>query len=184
MHSENLIKIIVFICRIIDKTLRKTSLNDTFYYPKPSVYSFWHGNQFPMMLSNPKSSIVIMVSCSKDGEILSRILRKFGYLTVRGSSSKGGGKSDDRNYKICAPRRGCSFAFAADGPRGLYHILKSGVVYAAQKTGMPLLPISCSPKNKIVINKSWDKAGIPLPFSKMVQISGEPVYISSEDSIE
>lgn len=93
MHSENLIKIIVFICRIIDKTLRKTSLNDTFYYPKPSVYSFWHGNQFPMMLSNQKSSIVIMVSCSKDGEILSRILRKFGYLTVRGSSSKGGGRA-------------------------------------------------------------------------------------------
>ncbi len=77
MRSENLMKIIMFICRIIDKTLRKTFLNDTFHYSKLSVYSFWHGNQFPMMLSNQKSNIVIMVSCSKDGEILSRILRKF-----------------------------------------------------------------------------------------------------------
>ncbi|MDR0820065.1 MAG: DUF374 domain-containing protein [Endomicrobium sp.] len=182
MRSKNLIKIIVFICRIIDKTLRKTSLNDTFYYPKSSVYSFWHGNQFPMMLSNQKSNIVIMVSRSKDGEILSRILRRFGYLTVRGSSSKGGGRALIEIIRYA--RRGYSLAFAADGPRGLYHILKSGVIYAAQKTGMPLLPISCSPKNKIVINKLWDKTEIPLPFSKMVQIYGEPIYINGKDSIK
>ncbi|MCA6084687.1 glycosyltransferase family 9 protein [Candidatus Endomicrobiellum agilis] len=182
MPSKNLMRIIIFICRIIDKTLRKKSLNDTFHYPKPSIYSFWHGNTFPMMFSNQKSNIVIMASLSKDGEILSQVLKKYGYLTVRGSSSKSGGRALIEIIRYA--RKGYSIAFGADGPKGLYHKFKYGAVYAAQKTGMLLLPISCSPKNKIVINKSWDKMIIPLPFSKMVQIYGEPFYIDDGDDIE
>ncbi|MDR3092851.1 MAG: lysophospholipid acyltransferase family protein, partial [Endomicrobium sp.] len=182
MPSKNLMRIIIFICRIIDKTLRKKPLNDTFHYPKPSIYSFWHGNTFPMMFSNQKSNIVIMASLSKDGEILSQVLKKYGYLTVRGSSSKSGGRALIEIIRYA--RKGYSIAFGADGPKGLYHKFKYGAVYAAQKTGMLLLPISCSPKNKIVINKSWDKMIIPLPFSKMVQIYGEPFYIDDGDDIE
>ncbi|MDR3256834.1 MAG: lipopolysaccharide heptosyltransferase II [Endomicrobium sp.] len=182
MRSKKLVKIIAFVCRIIDKTLRKTSLNNTFHYPKPSIYSFWHGNEFPMMLSNQKNNIVIMVSLSKDGELLSQILQKFGYLTVRGSSTKGGKRGLIEIIRYA--RKGYTLAFAADGPRGPYHKLKPGVVYTAQKTGMPLLPISCSPKNKIVLNKSWDKTIIPLPFSKTIQIYGDPVYVNDGDNIE
>jgi lipopolysaccharide heptosyltransferase II len=182
MYNKNLIKILIFISRIIDKTLRKISLNDTFRYFKPSIYSFWHGNELPMMMSNQKSNIVIMVSLSKDGELLSKILQKFGYLTVRGSSSKGGKKALIKIIRYA--RKGYSLAFAADGPRGPYHKLKLGVVYASQKTGMPLIPISCSSKNKIVLNNSWDKSIIPLPFSKMVQVYGTPIYVNDNDNIE
>ncbi|MDR1244785.1 MAG: DUF374 domain-containing protein, partial [Endomicrobium sp.] len=81
MQNKALLKMVIFICRIIDKTLRKKSLNDTFHYPKPSIYPFWHGNEFPMLMSNQKRNIVIMVSLSKDGELLSQVLQSFGYLT-------------------------------------------------------------------------------------------------------
>jgi lipopolysaccharide heptosyltransferase II len=182
MRSESFIKILVFVCRVIDKTLRKRSLNNTLHYPKPSIYPFWHGTEFSMMLSNQKSNIVIMVSLSNDGELLSQILHKFGYITVRGSSSKGGERALIKIIKYA--RNGHTLAFAADGPKGPYHKLKVGVIYAAQKTGMPLLPISCSPKNKIMFSKSWDKTIIPLPFSKIVQIYGEPIYINAEDNVE
>ncbi|MCA6071068.1 MAG: lipopolysaccharide heptosyltransferase II [Endomicrobium sp.] len=182
MRKESFIKIVAFICHIIDKTLRKKSLNETLHYPEPSIYSFWHGNEFPMMMSNQKNNIVIMVSLSDDGEMLSQILKSFGYITVRGSSSKGGERALIKIIRYA--RQGRTLAFAADGPRGPYHKLKSGVVYTAQKTGMPLLPINCSPKNKIVLNKSWDKTIIPLPFSKTVQIYGEPVYVNDGDNIE
>jgi lipopolysaccharide heptosyltransferase II len=182
MRNESFIKIITFICRIIDKTLRKTSLNETLHYTKPSIYSFWHGNEFPMLMSNQKSNIVIMVSLSNDGELLSQVLQDFGYITVRGSSSKGGERALIKIIKYA--RQGHTLAFAADGPRGPYHKLKSGVVYTAQKTGMPLLPINCSPKNKIILKKSWDKTIIPLPFSRTVQIYGEPVYVNDGDNIE
>ncbi|MCA6071979.1 MAG: lipopolysaccharide heptosyltransferase II [Endomicrobium sp.] len=182
MRKESFIKIVTFICHIIDKTLRKKSLNETLHYPKPSIYSFWHGNEFPMLMSNQKNNIVIMVSLSDDGEMLSQILKSFGYITVRGSSGKGGERALIKIIRYA--RQGRTLAFAADGPRGPYHKLKSGVVYTAQKTGMPLLPINCSPKNKIVLNKSWDKTIIPLPFSKTVQIYGEPIYVNDGDNIE
>ena len=181
MRKESFVKIITFICRIIDKTLRKKSLNETLHYPKPSIYSFWHGCEFPMMMSNQKNNIVIMVSLSDDGDMMSQILQSFGYIIVRGSSSKGGERALIKIIRYA--RQGHTLAFAADGPRGPYHKLKSGVVYTAQKTGMPLLPINCSPKNKIVLN-TWAKTIIPLPFSKTVQIYGKPVYVNDGDNIE
>lgn len=185
MYDTNLaVKIIVFICRILYKTLKKTFINDTFIYPKPSIYSFWHGNELPIVLANLTNrikNVVIMVSLSKDGELVSRVLHKFGYLTVRGSSSRGGRKALIKMIR-CA-RDGYSLAFAADGPRGPYHKLKLGVVYVAQKTGIPIIPISCSSKNKFVLSRSWDKFIIPIPFSKMVQAYGKPIYIDKEDDI-
>jgi lipopolysaccharide heptosyltransferase II len=166
----------------VNKTLRKRYLNSTLHYHKPSIYPFWHGTEFSMMMSNQKSNIVIMVSLSSDGELLSQILHKFGYITVRGSSSKGGERALIKIIKYA--REGHTIAFAADGPKGPYHKLKTGVIYVAQKTGMPLLPISCSPKNKIVLSKSWDRTIIPLPFSKTVQLYGSPIYVNAEDNIE
>ncbi|MDR3195197.1 MAG: DUF374 domain-containing protein [Endomicrobium sp.] len=182
MQNKVLLKMVIFICRLIDKTLRKKSLNDAFHYPKPSIYPFWHGNELPMLMSNQKRNIVIMVSLSNDGDLLSQVLQSFGYLTVRGSSTRGGERGLIEIIRYA--REGYSPAFAADGPKGPYRKLKSGVIYAAQKTGMPIVPINCSPKNKIVLKKTWDKTVIPLPFSKAVQIYGEPIYINKNDDIE
>jgi lipopolysaccharide heptosyltransferase II len=182
MQNKTLLKIVIFICRIIDKTLRKKSLNDTFHYPKPSMYAFWHGNEFPMLMSNKKRNIVIMVSLSKDGEMLSQVLQNFGYLTVRGSSTRGGERGLIEIIKHA--QKGYSSAFAADGPKGPYHKLKPGIIYAAQKTGIPIIPINCSSKNKIILKKTWDKTIIPLPFSKTVQIYGEPIYVNKDDNID
>jgi len=186
MYGANLVvNIIVFVCRILYKTLRKTFINDTSLYPKHLVYSFWHGNELPIVLANlanhKKNNVVVMVSLSNDGELLSQVLRKFGYLTVRGSSSKRGQRALMEMIEYA--RDGYSLAFAADGPRGPYHKLKPGVVYVAQKTGMPIVPIGCSSKNKVVLSGSWDKSIIPLPFSKMVQVYGEPIYVDREDDI-
>jgi lipopolysaccharide heptosyltransferase II len=133
-------------------------------------------------MSNQKRNIVIMVSLSKDGELLSQVLQSFGYLTVRGSSTRGGERALIEIIRYA--HKGYSPAFAADGPKGPRRQLKSGVIYAAQKTGMPIVPINCSPKNKIILKNTWDKTIIPLPFSKTIQIYGEPIYINKEDDIE
>lgn len=181
MDRKFIAKAIVFVARIIDKTLRKKVLNDLQYYPEPAVYPFWHGVEFSMFVVNQNSGVVIMVSLSKDGDLMAYILESFGFATVRGSSSRGGRKALLEIIKLA--KEGRNLAFAADGPRGPYHKLKSGVIYTAQKTGMPVIPVCSAPKRKIQL-KSWDKMQIPLPFTKVVQICGKPVYIKENDDIE
>jgi lipopolysaccharide heptosyltransferase I len=182
MDNKYIAKILAFAVSALGATLRKKILNDDHYYPKPAIYPFWHSNEFAMLVYNKHSDIVIMSSLSKDGELMTYLLEKFGYIAVRGSSSRGAERALIEMIRYA--RKGYSLAFAADGPRGPYHKLKSGVVYAAQKTGMPLLPVCSSVKTKIILNKAWDKLRIPLPFSKAVQIYGNPIYVNPEDNLE
>jgi ADP-heptose:LPS heptosyltransferase/lysophospholipid acyltransferase (LPLAT)-like uncharacterized protein len=135
-----------------------------------------------MMMFNQNNNIVVMVSLSDDGEILSKVLEDFGYLIVRGSSNKSGSKALIKFMEYA--RNGYNLAIAADGPRGPYHKLKVGVIYVAKKTKIPLIPISCSSSKKITLTKTWDNTVIPLPFSKLVQIYGKPIYINNHDNIE
>lgn len=181
MERKTLVKIIGFAASAIDKTLRAEILNDTHYYPEKAVYSFWHGAAFTMLVLSKNSNIVIMASKSKDGDIMAGLLQYFGYQVVRGSSSRGGERG--LIELIRHAKNGDNLAFAVDGPRGPRHVVKAGVIYAAQKAGLPVLPVSSSSKWKINL-KSWDKLAIPLPFSKTVQIWSDPVYIKPEDDIE
>ncbi|MDR3049895.1 MAG: DUF374 domain-containing protein [Elusimicrobiota bacterium] len=167
---------------LIDKTLRKKYLNDTPRFLQPAIYPFWHGNEFAMLMSNQNNNIVIMVSLSKDGEILSQLLNNLGYITVRGSSTRGAQRALIEIIRY--GRKNYSLAFAADGPKGPYHKLKAGVVYAAQKSGLPIVPICCSAQRNFLLKKTWDKERIPLPFSKTIQIWGAPIYIGEKDNIE
>ncbi|MDR0823210.1 MAG: DUF374 domain-containing protein, partial [Endomicrobium sp.] len=167
---------------LIDKTLNKKYLNDTPRFPQPAIYPFWHGNEFAMLMSNQNNNIVIMVSLSKDGEILSQLLNNLGYITVRGSSTHGAQRALIEIIRY--GRKNYSLAFAADGPKGPYHKLKQGVIYAAQKSGLPIVPICCSARRNFLLKKTWDKEKIPKPFSTTVQICGNPIYISENDNID
>lgn len=181
MGRKILAKVIIILSKCLDKTIRKKFLNDPKHYPEPSVYAFWHGTEFPMMIMNKNSGVVIMVSLSQDGELMAKALESFGYITVRGSSSRGARKALLEIIRYA--KEGHSLAFAADGPRGPYHKMKSGGVYAALKSGMSIIPVSACSKRSIVLN-SWDKMIIPVPFTKVVQICGEPIYIKEGDNIE
>lgn len=182
MEIKNKARIIAAAMYLIDKTLRKKYLNETQRYPAQAIYPFWHGDEIAMLLNNQNHDITIMVSLSKDGELLAEILRIFGYRAVRGSSNKGAQRA--LIEIIREGRKGYDLAFAADGPKGPYHKLKEGVIYAAQKTGLPIVCICSSVKNRLVLKKSWDQGRIPMPFSKAIQIYGEPIFIDPKDDVE
>ncbi|MDR2191850.1 MAG: DUF374 domain-containing protein [Endomicrobium sp.] len=182
MKNKIILNIICAFVWLIDKTVRKRFVNGKPYEPTPAVYPFWHGTSIQMIMNNQKSGIVIMASLSKDGELISSLLQRFGFETVRGSSSRGAQRALKEMTQ--AAQNGKTLAFAADGPRGAYHVLKAGVIYTAQKSGIPILPVAACPKNKIVLKKSWDKMQIPLPFTKAVQIYSKPVYVRENDDIE
>jgi lysophospholipid acyltransferase (LPLAT)-like uncharacterized protein len=122
-----------------------------------------------------------LVSKSKDGEYMARILRFFGFNCVRGSSSHGGLLA--MRGLLRATAKGHSAVITPDGPRGPVFKMHPGVIFLAQKSGVPIIPAACALSKKKVIG-SWDKYQFPLPFSRVEARYGAPFLVSATDSTE
>ncbi len=121
---------------------------------------------------------LIMISPSLDGEIAARAAARFGYTTVRGSSSRGGSQALQRMIAVmnAGPKKFIC-GTAVDGPQGPARRLKKGMVVVAKQTGAPFVPVACSGDRLITFPKAWDRTIIPQPFSRMTVAFGEPVAI-------
>jgi lysophospholipid acyltransferase (LPLAT)-like uncharacterized protein len=138
------------------------------------IYAFWHGHLFYLMYRYRGSGVYILVSQSRDGDVLSEILRHFGLPTIRGSSSRGGRRSLLELVRLA--RAGASAAIAPDGPRGPRHQVQSGVVTLARLTEMPIIPVAVGARWKIEFH-SWDRFLLPLPGSRVIIAYGQPVLV-------
>jgi lysophospholipid acyltransferase (LPLAT)-like uncharacterized protein len=146
------------------------------------IYAFWHNQQ--LFLLYPKRSqgrICVLVSMSKDGEYIARSLPKFKMKAMRGSTTRGG-YSALRGLMDIA-EAGYSLAITPDGPRGPIYNARSGIIYLAQKTRLPIIPAGVACSNKITVN-SWDKFQIPLPFGRCAVVYGDAVWVGEADDIE
>jgi lysophospholipid acyltransferase (LPLAT)-like uncharacterized protein len=132
---------------------------------RPFVYSFWHTCMLPAMFLWRDLNIRVMSSDSFDGEYTGRIMQKFGFVKVRGSSSKGAVRA------LLSMRReieqGWVVAFTIDGPRGPRYVAKPGPVILARATGVPMVVFHIAVDNAWVL-KTWDRLMIPKPFSRML----------------
>lgn len=142
---------------------------------KNFIYAFWHGRQFLLFHTHRNLDVVIPASESRDGEVQARILRRFGFDVVRGSSKRKGERA--LLGLVDALRKGKSIALAVDGPRGPVYEVKQGVTYLAGKLDRPIVPLSVGAKRAWVLEKIWDKYLLPKPFSRCVIIYGEPIIV-------
>jgi len=173
--------IIAFFIKFMGSTLRLRHLNKTRIHHAQALYPIWHSDEIGLAYSYRHTGITILVSLSKDGEILAGAVKRLGFSTVRGSSSRGGQKALFEIFEII--KNGANICFAADGPRGPYHKLKSGMIYVAQKSALPIFPAAAGFKHYFTL-RSWDKTKIPIPFTRAVAVYGKPVYVKPEDDIE
>ncbi|MBU3956142.1 DUF374 domain-containing protein, partial [bacterium] len=104
-----------------------------------------------------------------------------GYSPVRGSTSRGGMRALAGMIKKL--RSGANCAFTPDGPRGPLRKVHPGVVYAARKTGCPVVPVSFSAKRALVLGH-WDEFIVPAPFNKIVLSHGAPLYFDERGDID
>ena len=113
----------------------------------PYILAFWHSRLFLMPYAYPGRRIAILISEHRDGEFISRTMNRFGFLTARGSTTRGGAAG--LREIVRKIRSGCDAAFTPDGPRGPARIVQPGVITAARLTGAPIIPVtfSCSKKN-------------------------------------
>ena len=99
----------------------------------PVIFAHWHGDDLSLLVPFSAEDLTIMVSRSKDGDLLSGVLNRLGYDTVRGSSSKGGKEALREMAGLL--EKGRSMVLTVDGPRGPRARVKPGVIASlANKT--------------------------------------------------
>lgn len=140
---------------------------------RPLVLAFWHGQQMLLLGWPRRRRTLVMVSWSRDGALQSGVMRAQGLRVVRGSSSRGGAPALRRMARaLSAP---LDAAFAVDGPRGPRRRAKPGAALAARLSGGLLVPMGAAASTSRVLRRSWDRFSIPMPFSRVQIVLGQPL---------
>lgn len=170
-----------YITLLLGMTLRVVISKHSEYNPKTQyLFAFWHGKQLlPVFeLQNHGTRRAVLVSPSRDGDLLTIWLKNLGYEVIRGSSRK-------QNISALAGmirklKEGYSLGFGIDGPVGPIYKVKPGMTHMAQKFGIAIVPVGSAFSRRWIVEKAWDKYEIPKPFAKAVFYLGKPFYIEKE----
>lgn len=174
--------LINFICKTVKfETVGAEHLKSVEKSGKIPIYTVWHNRIFLGTYYLRNRKIVVITSQSFDGEYIAAFLTRFGFGTVRGSSTRGGVGALVEMIRLM--KQGLATAFTIDGPKGPRYVAKSGACLLAKKTGNPILPFSVEAGKFWTIN-SWDKLQIPKPFSRARFYYGEPVYVEKDANDE
>ncbi len=113
---------------------------------KRVIIVFWHGRQLMMPLAYRGTEAHILISQHRDGELIHRIVSRFGFRSVRGSTTRGGSAALRRLVRL--GRSGVDLVVTPDGPKGPRQVVQAGVIQLAKATGLPIVPLtfSCTKK--------------------------------------
>lgn len=113
---------------------------------KPIILSFWHAHQLMIPVGYRGAVANVLISRHRDGELIARIISRFGHRAVRGSSTRGGALALRELIRI--GRSGADLVVTPDGPKGPRQVAKLGVIQLAKATGLPIVPLAfgCSKK--------------------------------------
>ena len=177
------------LARLLFRTLRLHVVDHAGFLSAPSktpvILTFWH-NRIPAIAvgflrtyhRRAGKGVIVLTSPSKDGDILSSVMAWLGMGSVRGSSSRRGSTAlRELSAKLT---EGYDLAVTPDGPRGPKYSLGPGVIFLAQKTGIPIMLLHARYHRAFRL-KTWDAFPIPFPFSR-VDITTDP-YITIDSSL-
>ncbi len=144
---------------------------------RPLIVSFWHACMIPATYVCRDIGVRVMSSNSYDGEYMGRIIRKFGFVAVKGSSTRNAVRA------LLGLRRalqeGWTVAFTLDGPRGPRRKVKPGPVALARSSGVPLSTFHMAVDRAWVLN-TWDRLIIPKPFSRVLMRFGKLIPVPTD----
>lgn len=151
---------------------------------KSSIYAMWHAHECCIFGLKNKANVNVLISRSVDGEIIARASEKLGFQTVRGSKGKKG--SAEATLKLIEKLKSNEdIAIMVDGPSGPNRIVKEGVIKIAKLSGAPIVPVVWySPDFNFLKIPSWDKFTYPLGYVRLINLYGDPIYVSSENNDE
>lgn len=153
---------------------------------RPFVVALWHDELFTLIHVRRNLKLVTVVSKSRDGEYLARLLQSLGLETARGSSSRGGVEALLQAARLMREKK-CHAVLTVDGPRGPRHKAKQGAIVLAFRAPAHIIPVRLFPR-RAKLFKSWDRFQLPLPFSRVDIVFGEPYRLEanrlSEETLE
>lgn len=156
-------------------------------FPENAIFVAWHNRLalsipvYDRFISKRKTrfQLAALVSASKDGALLARVLENLHVQPIRGSTSRRGPQALLELTKWV--ERGYDLAITPDGPRGPAYKVQNGVIALAQLTGRPIIPVSINLQKKKTF-QTWDRFQVPYPFSRAEVVFAHPINVPREAS--
>lgn len=145
---------------------------------RPFIFALWHGQLLSCTWMRRGEGITVMISEHRDGEIIARIVERWGYHTVRGSTSRGAGRA--LLGMVRQLEAGNEFAITPDGPRGPAGEAQGGVLLASQRANAAILPMRADCARAWHLG-NWDRFMIPKPFARVTITYFEPWVAPATD---
>lgn len=185
-HGRLAARVIALVARLLASSLRWHWTDHSFFNDtgteQRAIFAIWH-NRLALSLilyrrhvarCGSGRRLAALVSASRDGGLLARVLELFDVVGIRGSSSRRGAPA--LRELVSAASGGCDLAVTPDGPRGPRYEPQAGVISLAQITQLPIVPVSFRLGWKRTL-RSWDRFQIPIPFSRCEVVFGEPIWV-------
>ncbi len=152
-----------------------------FVRQQPAIFAIWHNRllMLPRVFDPcfPTRQSYGLISASRDGDLIAQFIERSGYGTIRGSSSRKG-MIALRQLVETLVSGGGNVLVTPDGPRGPVYQVSQGIVFLAQKSGAPIVPIHMEYSSCWRL-KSWDRFVVPRPFANLRAILGKPIHIAA-----
>jgi lysophospholipid acyltransferase (LPLAT)-like uncharacterized protein len=154
---------------------------------KSLILTCWHESVFIMAwytlrLARMGARVTYLVSPSRDGDLVVRVLDAIGATVVRGSATRSGVKALHGLYRSIRRDNG-SPLMLSDGPQGPPLQCKPGSILLSQLSGARILPVGSWPRRAIRL-RTWDRLFVPMPGSRVAVVLGEPYTVCEEMSDE
>lgn len=157
----------------------------------PAIGALWHGQHLMAPIAKPRNyPMAALFSRSADAELNALAAEKLGFTVIRGSGGRPGARSVDKGgvKALIAMKKmldgGTSVAMIADIPHGTPREAGLGVVTLAKISGRPIVPIAVATSRRKVLESTWDKTTINLPFGRCALLLGDPISVPSDADAE
>lgn len=177
--------------RFVDRTNRRVEgshdLEAVIASVSPGIAALWHGQHLLGPAINPRHhKLVALFSRSADAELNALVAEKLGFGIVRGSGGRTGVSNPGKGGAAALIQlkrtidAGCNVAMIADIPHGTPREAGLGIVTLARLSGRPIVPVAIATSRRKVLEGTWDKTTINLPFGRMAVVLGEPVHVQAD----
>ncbi len=183
--DHNLMVVAYFLVRLYFFTIRVEWINEDAVLKHLQkggklIAALWHQRIIPVISYARRFSAYrpsVMISRSRDGDLVADLFSRMGFRPVRGSSSRDGSKAlqamlEDLKHHPFA-------VHILDGPQGPQGVIKPGLVVMAMQSGAAVIPVYASVSRAWIL-KNWDRSIIPKPFSRIVIRWDDPISVPRE----